>query len=162
MELDSGKKTITSPCISLLSGCFIISLRGCLVCSIYVFNNTRMVLTLGIHSRMGIVSCPKRDQDQRVSDPPRMEALGLPRFWGDAQGQIGAVGAESEKLEWTQRHTGIGRMRVLKGWVYPSPRKVRSVCVRCCGHVWAEAVHTQVPELIIGLISPHSPFSLPL
>lgn len=53
MELDSGKtKTITGPSVSLSSGCLIIFPR-CLVCNIYVFNNTRMVLTLGIHSRMG-------------------------------------------------------------------------------------------------------------
>lgn len=58
VELDSGKKTITSLCISFLSGRLIIFFRGCLVCNIYVFNNTRMVLTLGIHSRMGVVSCP--------------------------------------------------------------------------------------------------------
>lgn len=59
MELDSGKtKTITGPSVSLSSGCLIIFPPCCLVCNIYVFNNTRMVLTLGIHSRMGTVRGP--------------------------------------------------------------------------------------------------------
>jgi hypothetical protein len=70
---------------------------------------------------------------------------------------MGVVGAESEKLEWTQRHTGIGRMRVLKGRVYSLPKEStkyqvpkKKYQVWCCGHVWAEAIHTQAP------------FSLPL
>lgn len=29
------------------------------------------------------------------------------------------VGAESEKLEWTRRHMGIGRMKFFRGWVCP-------------------------------------------
>lgn len=59
VELDSGKtKTITGPSVSLSSGCLIIFFPCCLVCNIYVFNNTRMVLTLGIHSGMGTVRGP--------------------------------------------------------------------------------------------------------